>query len=146
MEKISHDTVELLKETSSGVQMGVGAIRDIEDRIRSKEMREQLIASRQKHERIGNKADALLREYGEDDGQPDPVARGMAWMKTNVRMAVDLSDETAADLLTDGCNMGVKSLTKYLNQYGGAAEKARSLAKELIALEEKTAVELRPYL
>ena len=146
MKNISHDTVELLKETSSGVQMGVGAIKDVEDRIRSKEMRGQLIASRQKHERIGGKVDALLREYGEDDGRPDPMARGMAWMKTNVKMVMDMADDTAADLLTDGCNMGVKSLTKYLNQYGGADERSRSLAKELIALEEKTAIELRPYL
>ena len=146
MENISHDTVELLKETGNGVQMGISAIQDVEDRIRSKEMRDQLIACRQKHERIGREVDTMLREYGEGDGRPDPMARGMAWMKTNVRMAVDLSDETAADLLTDGCNMGVKSLTKYLNRYGGAQKKARSLAGELIALEEKTAVELRPYL
>ncbi len=145
-ERVSHDTVELLKECSSGVRMGIQSIRDVEDRIRSEEMRDQLTACRQKHERLGGRTDQLLAEYGQAPGQPDPMARGMAWLKTNVKMATDLSDETAADLLTDGCNMGVKSLTRYLNQYGGADDRARALAKELIALEAKTAEELRAYL
>lgn len=143
---VSHDTIELLKECSSGVQMGVQAIRDVEDHIQDQDLRRQLTACRQKHQRLGGRTDRLLVAYGQAPGQPDPMARGMAWLKTNAKMAVDMSDETAADLLTDGCNMGVKSLNRYLNQYGGADHRARALAKELIALEEKTAEDLRSYL
>ncbi len=46
------------------------------------------------------------------------------------------SDATVADLITDGCNMGVKSLNRYLNRYAAADEKAKTVAK-LIRLEEK---------
>ena len=36
----------------------------------------------------------------------------MSWMKTNMKLAMDTSDAAIADLMTDGCNMGVKSLHK----------------------------------
>ena len=42
------------------------------------------------------------------------------------------SDKTIADLMTDGCNMGVKSLNQYLNQYEAADEKKKDIAKRLI--------------
>ena len=56
------------------------------------------------------------------------------------------SDETIADLMTDGCNMGVKSLNKYLNQYKAADEKTKDITKRLINVEEKLAVDIRPFL
>lgn len=143
---VSHDTIELLKECSSGVRMGVQALRDVEEDIQDPQLRRQLVACRQKHQRLGARTDRLLTEYGQPPAQPDVMARGMAWLKTNAKMAVDMSDATVADVLTDGCNMGVKSLTRYLNQYEGADRRARALAKELIALEEKTTEDLRSYL
>ena len=67
-------------------------------------------------------------------------------MKTNVKLAMDESDKTVADLITDGCNMGVKSLNRYLNQYEAADEVSKDIAKRLINLEEKLAVDIRKYL
>ena len=56
------------------------------------------------------------------------------------------SDQTIADLMTDGCNMGVKSLNKYLNQYKAADEKSKDITKKLSDLEEKLVVEIRKFL
>ena len=67
-------------------------------------------------------------------------------MKTNMKLAMEESDETIADLMTDGCNMGVKSLNKYLNEYEAADEVSKDIAKRLIHLEEKLAVDIRSYL
>ena len=67
-------------------------------------------------------------------------------MKTKVDLFADPSDETVADLMTDGCNMGVKSLSRYLNQYQAADEPSKEIAKRLIALEERLAVNVRSYL
>lgn len=74
------------------------------------------------------------------------MAKGMSWIKTNAMLAVDESDNTIADLLTDGCNMGVKSLNRYLNQYEAADENSKDITKRLINLEEKLAVDMRRYL
>ena len=70
----------------------------------------------------------------------------MSWVKTNVMLAMKDSDATIADLMTDGCNMGVKSLHKYLNQYKAADEDSKDIAKRLIDLEEKLAIDIRGFL
>ena len=74
------------------------------------------------------------------------MAKGMSWIKTNMKLAMDGSDSAIADLMTDGCNMGVKSLNRYLNQYKAADAKAKDLARRLIGLEEGLAVDIRCYL
>jgi hypothetical protein len=56
------------------------------------------------------------------------------------------SDHVIADLITDGCNMGVKSLNRYLNQYKAADENTKDITKRLINLEEKLAIDLRDFL
>ena len=74
------------------------------------------------------------------------MAKSMAKMKTNVKLAFDNSDRSAASLITDGCNMGVKSLNKYLNQYNGADEKSKDIAKRLIHIEERLAEDISCFL
>ena len=88
----------------------------------------------------------LLNKYDDEGKQPNPIAKGMSRMKTNMKLAVKESDDTIADLMTDGCNMGVKSLNKYLNEYGAAEEKTKDIAKKLIKIEEKLADEIRGFL
>ena len=67
-------------------------------------------------------------------------------MKTNMKLGMDDSDATVADLMTDGCNMGVKSLNRYLNQYKAADEVSKDITKRLINLEEKLTIDIRQYL
>ena len=74
------------------------------------------------------------------------MASSMSWMKTNFKMMMEPSDETIADLMTDGCNMGVKSLNRYLNQYKAADEVSKDITKRLINLEEKLTIDLRSFL
>ncbi len=74
------------------------------------------------------------------------MAKSMSWMKTNVKLVMNESDHTIADLMTDGCNMGVKSLHKYLNQYKAADEKSKDITKRLINIEEKLALDIREFL
>ena len=74
------------------------------------------------------------------------IAKGMSWIKTKMELAINDSDKTIADLMTDGCNMGVKSLCRYLNQYEAADEKSKDIAKRLIKLEQQLAVDIQQFL
>ena len=70
----------------------------------------------------------------------------MSWIKTNVELSLHESDTTIANLMTDGCNMGAKSLHRYLNQYQAADENSKDIAKKLASMEERLTEELRDYL
>ena len=141
-----NDTVRLLRECDAGIKMGVDSINEVIDKVKGDALRETLIRCREEHETLGDEVRELLDECRDGGKNPNPVAKSMSWIKTNVEIAMDHSDETIASLMTDGCNMGVKSLSRYLNQYPAADEKSRSLAERLIALEADTAVSMRAEL
>ena len=143
---IEQDTVKLLRECNAGIKMGVQSIDELLPKTEDERLKDVLSQSKQEHEKLGNQTHELLNEFHDDGKEPHPVAKGMSWMKTNMKMAMEETDHTIADLITDGCNMGVKSLSRYLNQYEAADHKAKALAKKLIRLEEDLCQDLHGFL
>ena len=143
---IEPDTIKLLRECDAGIKMGVTSIDEVQDAVKSDRLRRLLLDGKADHERLKKNIQELLDRYQDDGKDPNPVAKGMSTMKTNMKMAVNFTDATIADLMTDGCNMGVKSLSRYLNQYQAADEETKNITKDLIRLEERMAVDLRAYL
>ncbi len=143
---IEQDTVKLLRECDAGVKMGVASIDDVIARVHAEPFRARLAECKHEHDRLGAEIDAELSRYHDEGKEPDPIAKGMSWMKTNMKMMMDSSDGVIADLMTDGCNMGVKSLNRYLNQYEAADERSKDIAKRLINLEERLAIDIRDFL
>lgn len=143
---VEQDTVKLLRECDAGVKMGVASIQEVLDHISADGLRRNLADCMSRHEELGNEIKHLLDRYHDDGKNPNPIAKGMSWVKTNVKLAVKESDASIAALMTDGCNMGVKSLNQYLNQYKAADEVSKDIAKRLINLEEKLTVDIRSYL
>lgn len=140
------DTIKLLRECNAGIKMGVSSIDEILDETTDPKLMQMLEDVKEEHKRLGSETHRLLNDYDDAGKDPSPIAKGMSWIKTNVMMAVDAGDNTIADLITDGCNMGVKSLSRYLNKYKAADEQSKKIAKELIACESQLAEGLRPYL
>ena len=143
---IEGDTIKLLRECDAGVKMGVSSIDDVLPYVRSHAFKEYLSDCKREHEILKKEVEALLARYKDDGKDPNPMAKGMSWMKTNVKLAFKENDKTIADLMTDGCNMGVKSLNRYLNQYEAADEVSKDITKRLINLEEKLAIDIRQFL
>ena len=143
---IEQDTIKLLRECDAGVKMGVKSIDDVVEYVESDTFERRLRDCRREHEKLDGEIKEQLDRFNDTGKEPNPMAKSMSWVKTNVKLAVDNSDHTSADLMTDGCNMGVKSLNKYLNKYQAADEYSKDIAKRLINLEEKLAVDIRAYL
>lgn len=143
---IEQDTIKLLRECDAGVKMGVKSIDDVLKYVKSDRLEKRLTDCKDEHEKLNSEIQQQLDRFGDDGKNPSPIAQGMSWMKTNVKIAMKESDKTVADLMTDGCNMGVKSLNRYLNQYEAADEYAKDITKRLINLEEKLAVDIRSFL
>lgn len=143
---IEQDTIRLLRECDAGIKMGTASIGDVLPHVQSGGLRKQLENCREEHEKLKDEIQTLLERYHDDGKAPNRMAKSMSWMKTNAKMAMDASDQTIADLMTDGCNMGIKSLSRFLNQYEAAEERAKDITKRLIHLEERLVTEVRPFL
>ena len=143
---IEQDTIRLLRECDAGVKMGVASIDDVLGYVSADGLKERLTACKREHEKLEKEIRTELDRYQDSGKSPNPIAKGMSEIKTNVKLALNESDGTIANLMTDGCNMGVKSLNQYLNEYEAADERSKDITKRLINLEEKLAVDIREYL
>ena len=143
---IEQDTIKLLRECDAGVKMGITSIDDVLSHVQKEDFYKKLTTGKEEHDKLQGEIQQLLGKYHDQGKNPNPIAKGMSWMKTNMKLGMEDTDATIADLMTDGCNMGVKSLNRYLNQYKAADEVSKDMAKRLINLEEKLAVDIRQYL
>ncbi len=143
---IEQDTIKLLRECDAGVQMGIESIDDVRDSVRNPDLKEILVNCKKEHEDLCEEIEGALDRFGDDGKDPNPIAEGMSKLKTEWKLRMKDSDSTVADLMLDGCNMGVKSLSRYLNQYKAADESAKDIAKRLISLEERLGKDLRAWL
>ena len=143
---IEQDTIKLLRECDAGIKMGVASISEVENHVQDEAFRQNLAQCKQEHEKLKREVQKELDRYGDEGKNPNPFAKGMSWMKTNMKLGMDDTDATIADLMTYGCNMGVKSLNRYLNQYKAADERSKDIAKRLINLEQQLTLDIRRYL
>ena len=143
---IEQDTIKLLRECDAGVKMGTKSIDDVLSHVSSDKMAKYLTACKDEHLKLGHEIEAALNRFADEGKEPNPMAKTMSYLKTEMKLAMEDNDGTVADLMTDGCNMGVKSLSRYLNEYAAADEASKDICKRLISLEEKLAVQMRDFL
>lgn len=143
---MEEDTIKLLRECDAGVKMGISSIDDVIDHVDSRAFRERLSKCKTEHAKLETEIQNQLNRFHDEGKDPNPIAKSMSWMKTTVKMGMDKCDQTIADLMTDGCNMGVKSLNQYLNQYAAADEVSKDIAKRLINLEQQLSTDIRGFL
>ena len=140
------DTLRLLRECDAGAKMGVASIDGVIEDVKNRELHDLLQNSKQRHEQLGDRTAQLLSQWHEEGKEPNLMAKSMSSMKISMKMMTGNPDQQAADLITDGCNMGVKSLCRYLNQYPTAQQEAKDITNQLIGDQEQLARTMRPYL
>lgn len=140
------DTIQLLKECDSGIKMAVNSIDELAEHVKSPNLREIFTKYRHEHEAVGKCIQDMLNKYNTDGKDPSGMAKAMSWLKINTKLLQEPTDHEVADLMMDGCNMGIKSICKYQNKYDGATKEAKSITDAIVQLEEKLMKELRPYL
>ena len=143
---MNEDTINLLKECNSGIKMGIDSINNVMPYVKSEELKSVLNACKDKHAILGDETHRILNNADESTKNAHPVVQVMSDMKIRATVTLKKSDNTVADVMTDGCNMGIKSIYKYLNQYSSADDKSKSIANRLISAEQELRTDLRSYL
>ncbi|MDO5155018.1 MAG: hypothetical protein Q4D51_03540 [Eubacteriales bacterium] len=139
------NTIELLKECSSGCKMAIDSISQIRDYVQDAKLRELLMAYNQKHVELQTKIRQLLGQCDEEDKDPSLMAEWCSKMKISMKMNMHPDDHQVAKLMMDGCNMGIQSVSEYVNKYPDASPQAQDVAKELIKAEEDFMIEMKEF-
>lgn len=143
---IEQDTIRLLRECDAGVKMGKTSIEMTMGFVESEKMKKLLDKCKDAHDKLSREIDELLHKYHDEGKEPSMIAKGMSWIKGGMKLTSKNSDKIIADMMIDGCNMGVKSLSKYLNEYAAADEVSKDICKKLIKQEEELSVAMREFL
>ena len=88
----NNDTINLLKECDAGTKMAVVSIDEILEKTKDTKLRKILEENKEEHRTLGNEIHTLLVQHGSEYKEPSPMAKGMSWLKTNVKMSLDESD------------------------------------------------------
>lgn len=142
----NEDSIRLLRECSQGVKMGISTIDEVLPHVKNEKFQDVLRSSKTTHEKLYSDILELLKRYDAPKKEPSAMAKSMVWFKTNIQEMMNKSDKPIADLITDGCNTGVKCLTKYLNQYENADNEIKEITRRLINSEEKLIESMKEYL
>ena len=142
----NEDTIKLLKECDASTKMGIDGIQGVIDKVENKQLLSILEKYLKDHEKLEEKIQKELNKYYDTEKHPNPIAKAMSWVKINVKLIKGEHDHVVADLMTEGCNMGIKSVCRYMNQYSTAMEGIKALCYDLIELEENFAKDLRKFL
>ncbi len=140
---MENDSVKLLRECNAGIKMGISSIDDVMNHVQNDGLRGVLKDSHDIHCRLGDDTHKMLINYHDEGKEPAPMAKSNGKMKSNFKTMGENPDCGIASLITDGCNMGIKSLYRYLNQYPAADDKVKHLTQEIIDTEEKLQQSMR---
>ena len=135
-----NDTVRLLRECDAGIRMGEDAMKKLIPKAKNKELKNALEVALDTHTALSDEVHGELRENGHTPTDVHPLAHLMSRIKLGVKLMINESDKTIADY------MGIKSLSKFLNEYESASHLSRGIAKKLIASEEYLENKLRDFL
>ena len=143
---VNDDTIKLLNECNAGVKMGVQGIKEVIEHAQDKELLNILVKYLDDHQKLGDKTHKYLNKFHDDGKEPNAMASAMSWVKINFKLLQGNVDEQIADVMVDGCNMGIKSISRYLNKYPAASQEIKNLVHDIIELEENFALDLRKFL
>ena len=143
---MNEDTVRLLKECNSGCKMAANSMEQVLPYISNDKLKSLIMNYNDKHIKIGDECHQMLNESQENEQDPHMMAKAFSWISTEIKLVISNDTHKIADLLIDGCNMGIKSLSEYVNKYSSASQESRDFAKRLIRIEQEFMNDLLKYL
>ncbi|MBP3339982.1 MAG: hypothetical protein J6L69_11330 [Lachnospiraceae bacterium] len=139
------NTIELLKECNKGSKMAIASIEQLLEKIQSTDFAKLVKEYDKEHKEIEAETTKLLKECGEEESEPGVMISTFSYLSTEIKTMVH-DDKKIAKLLMDGCNMGIQSVSKYLNKYTESADDSVKVARKLIKIEQHFMESVKEYL
>ncbi|NLP35099.1 MAG: hypothetical protein GX359_07890 [Clostridiales bacterium] len=143
---MNEDTIKLLKEVNSGCKSGTNSMEQVMPIVKDEQLKAIIKKYNDIHIKLGDECHALLNKVDKDEKDPSAMAKAMSWISTEMKLMINDDANRVAELMVDGCNMGIKSLSQYINKYKAATPESIDLARRLVRIEQDFMNELLPYL
>lgn len=143
---MNEDGINLLKECNSGCKSATNSMKQVLPYITNEKRKSIINGYNDRHIKIGDECHQMLNEYHEEEKDPPVMAKAFSWISTEMKLMINDDTHKIADLMIDGCNMGIKSVSEYINKYNNASKESMDLAKNLVKVEQEFMNELLGYL
>ena len=143
---MNEDTINLLKECNAGCKSATNSMEQVKPYIENENLKSIIDNYNDKHIRIGDECHQMLNKYHEEEKDPQAIAKAFSWISTEMKLMIKGNSNKVADIMIDGCNMGIKSVSKYINEYKNASNESINLAKSIVKVEQEFMNELLAYL
>ncbi|MEE0858423.1 MAG: hypothetical protein U0M12_03015 [Acutalibacteraceae bacterium] len=143
---MNSDTINLLKECNAGCKNATNSMEQVLEYVQDEKLKNIITDYNQQHIEIGDECHNLLKEYGSNEKDPQPMAKAMSFITTEVKLMGNNTAQKASEIMMDGCNMGIKTVSGYINKYTNADNKSKHLANKIVKIEQNFIDELRSFL
>lgn len=133
---MQEDTVKLLRECNSGCKMAINSMNQVKEYIQEEKLLKTIDEYDEKHRKLEDKISILLEKSANEEKEPKKMAEVYSWVSTEMKLMFRDDSHEIAKIMMNGCNMGIQSLSRYINEYGNASAESMSVAKDLVKTEE----------
>ena len=123
-------TYEILKECNSGCRMALNSIEQLAVYLKSQELQDLFCKYKEDYEKMEKESIRLSEGKLQEEKLSEKAAETFAWISAEVKMMLNDDSSKIAEMMIDGANMGIKSITEKLNRYSEAEKESISLAKK----------------
>ncbi len=143
---MNEDTAKLLKECNAGCKSATNSMEQVQPYITDEKLKSTIDEYNDKHIKIGDECHQMLNEVNEEEKDPKVMAKAYSWVSTEVKLMMNNNSHEIANIMIDGCNMGIKSVSEYINKYKAASEESVNLAKDLVKMEQEFMDDMLVYM
>lgn len=143
---MNEDSIALLKECNSGCKSATNSMEQVMEYVKDDGLKKLIENCNKKHVNLGDECHEMLNKAGCKEEDPEKFVSKMAELGTEIKLMMNDDTYRIAELMVDGCNMGIKSIAKAINKYNEADNDAKNISYELISLEQDFMNDLLAYL
>lgn len=143
---MEEDTVKLLRECNSGCKMAINSMNQVKEYIQEEKLLKTIEEYDKKHRKLEDKISVLLNESANEEKEPKKMAEVYSWLSTEMKLMMRDDSHEIAKIMMNGCNMGIQSLSRYINEYENASAESLAIAKDLVKAEEEFMKALKQFL
>lgn len=141
-----NEDLELLNYIYQNAKMGITGINDIQKYIEDIDLKNYALGQLSDYQKVCNEAIELLIQRGSKEKDINSFAKISSYIMANMKSMTDNSPSNLAKMLIEGSNKGIIEITKHLNEYQNISEEVKSLATNLLNIEEKNLDRLKKFL